>query len=242
MFALVAGSSAFKIAWRVVQLDLISAVMLPTPRSVAICLICFASVALADDFRTIYGKEYKNAKVSRVEPDGIVLSTNSGISKVYFVELSKEVQERFHYDASKAAQFTAATQAAVSENNEAVAKEQASLEQRRKAEIQQQQQANKQQRQVLERQQQIAAQQEQRQLEAQQKQAAKIAAQKKAREQQQRRRRTAGGLGDHWESWKHTTPGGYEEFSGNARMGHYHSESNGPYGGDVHDSLWGPTR
>jgi hypothetical protein len=42
-----------------------------------------ASIALADDFRTIDGKEYKNAKVSRVEPDGIVLLTKSGISKVF---------------------------------------------------------------------------------------------------------------------------------------------------------------
>src|SRR5206468_904872 len=50
-------------------------------------------------------KEYKSAKVSRVEPDGIVLITKSGISKVYFTELPKEVQERFHYDAAKAAAY-----------------------------------------------------------------------------------------------------------------------------------------
>jgi hypothetical protein len=65
----------------------------------------FASIALADDFKTINGKEYKDATVSRVEPDGIVLKTKSGIAKVYFVELPKEVQERFHYNpASVAAQ------------------------------------------------------------------------------------------------------------------------------------------
>ena len=61
-----------------------------------------ASVAVAENFKTINGKEYKNARVSRVEPDGIVLKTKSGISKVYFVELPKDVQERFHYDAPKA--------------------------------------------------------------------------------------------------------------------------------------------
>jgi hypothetical protein len=60
------------------------------------------SVTLAEDFKTISRKEYKNATVSRVEPDDIVLRTKSGISKVYFVELPKEVQERFHYDAAKA--------------------------------------------------------------------------------------------------------------------------------------------
>jgi hypothetical protein len=45
-----------------------------------------ASIVLADDFRTINGKEYKNATVSRVEPDGIVVKTKSGIPKVYFTE------------------------------------------------------------------------------------------------------------------------------------------------------------
>jgi hypothetical protein len=65
-------------------------------------------LALADDFKTIDGKEYKDATVSRVEPDGIVLRTKFGISKVYFVELPKEVQERFHYDPAKATQSRAA--------------------------------------------------------------------------------------------------------------------------------------
>jgi len=57
-----------------------------------------ASLALAEDFKTTNGKEYKNVTVSRVESDGIVLRTKGGISKVYFTELPKEVQQRFHYD------------------------------------------------------------------------------------------------------------------------------------------------
>ena len=59
------------------------------------------SVLLADDFKTINGKEYKDATVSRVEADGIVLRTKTGISKVYFVELPKDVQEKFHYNPAK---------------------------------------------------------------------------------------------------------------------------------------------
>jgi hypothetical protein len=39
------------------------------------------SLALADDLKTINGKEYKNATVSRVEADGIVIKTKSGISE-----------------------------------------------------------------------------------------------------------------------------------------------------------------
>ena len=56
-----------------------------------------ASLVLAEDFKTVSGKIYKDATISRVEGDGIVLKTKTGISKVYFVELPKDVQEKFHY-------------------------------------------------------------------------------------------------------------------------------------------------
>jgi hypothetical protein len=59
------------------------------------------SIALAEDFKTVSGKEYKDATVSRVEADGIVVKTKSGISKIYFVELPKEVQARFGHDPAK---------------------------------------------------------------------------------------------------------------------------------------------
>jgi hypothetical protein len=75
----------------------------------AILATLATSIALADDFKTIDGKEYKNVTVTRVEPDGIVITSKSGISKVYFTELPKEVQERFNYDAEKAAEFTSQT-------------------------------------------------------------------------------------------------------------------------------------
>jgi hypothetical protein len=71
-------------------------------KRLAFLILCFASIAFADDFKTVNGKEYKNATVSRVEPDGIVLITSSGVSKVYFTELPKEVQKRFYYDPGKA--------------------------------------------------------------------------------------------------------------------------------------------
>jgi hypothetical protein len=70
-------------------------------------IVCFASAAFAEDFKTVNGKEYKDATISRVEPDGIVVKTKSGITKVYFAELPKEVQERFHYDPEKATAYTA---------------------------------------------------------------------------------------------------------------------------------------
>jgi hypothetical protein len=70
-------------------------------------ILSFISVALADDFRTLTGKEYKDVIVSRVEPDGIVLTGKAGISKVYFTELPKDVQERFGCDPQKAGDYSA---------------------------------------------------------------------------------------------------------------------------------------
>jgi hypothetical protein len=70
-------------------------------------LLAAAQFAVADDFKTIDGKEYKNVTVSRIAPDGIVLRSKSGISKIYFTELPKEVQERFNYDPSEAAAYSA---------------------------------------------------------------------------------------------------------------------------------------
>jgi hypothetical protein len=69
--------------------------------AVVILAVLFASFALSEDFKTINGKEYKNATISRIEADGIVLRTKTGISKVYFVELPKDVQEKFHYGPAK---------------------------------------------------------------------------------------------------------------------------------------------
>jgi chromosome segregation ATPase len=72
-----------------------------------ILLLSFAAAALSEDFKTVNGKEYKDATVTHVDPDGVVVKTKSGITKVYFSELPKEVQERFHYDSEKAASYSA---------------------------------------------------------------------------------------------------------------------------------------
>ena len=63
--------------------------------TLAILAVLSASLAVAEDFKTISGKIYKDATISRVEADGIVLRTKTGISKVYFIELPKDVQKRF---------------------------------------------------------------------------------------------------------------------------------------------------
>ena len=91
-----------------------------------ILLLSCAAAALSDDFKTLNGKEFKDATITRVEPDGIVVKTKSGMSKVYFAELPKEVQERFHYDPQKASAYSAeqATNYAAYQNQQAEAQRQ----------------------------------------------------------------------------------------------------------------------
>jgi hypothetical protein len=76
-------------------------------RILTFLLVSVTSVVFAEDFKILNGKEYKDATVNRVEPDGIVVTTKSGISKLYFTELPKEVQTRFHYDPQNATAYSA---------------------------------------------------------------------------------------------------------------------------------------
>ena len=65
--------------------------------NVLIVLILSVSVVLADDFRTLDGKEYKDTEVMGVAPGGFMIKTASGeqFSKINSWELPQEVQERF---------------------------------------------------------------------------------------------------------------------------------------------------
>lgn len=72
-----------------------------------VLILSFAPSVFSEDFKTLDGKEYKEATITRVEPDGIVVKTKSGITKVYFAELPKEAQDRFHYDQQKASAYSA---------------------------------------------------------------------------------------------------------------------------------------
>ena len=95
--------------------------------------VCCISIALADDFKTNAGKEYKNVTVSRVEPDGVIVTGKSGISKIYFTELPKDVQQRFGYDPQKAADYSAQQSAGldqVRKEQEAVLRQKAEASQK----------------------------------------------------------------------------------------------------------------
>jgi hypothetical protein len=52
--------------------------MNPRKTIIAILATLSASLALAEDFKTVNGKEYKNATITRVEPDGITVKFSGG--------------------------------------------------------------------------------------------------------------------------------------------------------------------
>jgi len=81
-------------------------------KTLAVLIVCLASVALADDIKTVDCKEYKDVTVKRVEPDGIVITHSVGVAKIPFTELPKDVQKRVGYDAAKIETADAATGAA----------------------------------------------------------------------------------------------------------------------------------
>ena len=74
-------------------------------RMVLVAFLLLAVPLQAEDFKLTTGAEYKNVKVSRVEPDGIVIATDYGVVKLFFAELPKEVQEKYHYDPKAAEAF-----------------------------------------------------------------------------------------------------------------------------------------
>jgi hypothetical protein len=92
------------------NIDRIRRVKCSASRLAILALLSTSSLALAEDFKTVSGRVYKDVTISRVEADGIVLRTKTGISKVYFVELPKDVQERFHYGSATTPTGKAITQ------------------------------------------------------------------------------------------------------------------------------------
>jgi len=92
--------------------------MLTIAMTLIVCAV--TSIALADDFKTNNGKEYKNATVTQVETDGIVVRTKVGISKLYFTELPEDVRKRFQYDPERAAAYAAAQAASIQQANQQI--------------------------------------------------------------------------------------------------------------------------
>ena len=94
--------------------------MIPRLLNIAALVVGLQAACLADDFKTLNGKEYKNFTVTRQEPDGIIIkNAKAGLMlKLYFAELPKEIQERFGYDQAKAVAYQTQQNAALAEAKE----------------------------------------------------------------------------------------------------------------------------
>jgi hypothetical protein len=71
-------------------------------RGCVVLAISIEATASAEDVRTTNGHEYKDAQISRVEPDGIVITHSAGIVKIPFTELPRDSQKKYGYDPEKA--------------------------------------------------------------------------------------------------------------------------------------------
>jgi len=58
------------------------------------------------------GDEYEKLTVSRVEPDGLMVETDTGIRKIPFADLPEKIQKKYGYNPDTAARFAAAVAAA----------------------------------------------------------------------------------------------------------------------------------
>ncbi|MBS0659942.1 MAG: hypothetical protein JSR82_17015 [Verrucomicrobia bacterium] len=84
-------------------------------KRVFLSLLCLATVAASDTYpvlKTNNGTEYRNARVSGVEPDGITIFHAGGVAKILFRELPNALQEKYGYNAAAAAKAEAADRAA----------------------------------------------------------------------------------------------------------------------------------
>ncbi|MFN2542085.1 MAG: hypothetical protein ABR514_07965, partial [Chthoniobacterales bacterium] len=68
----------------------------------AVAVVLVANTILGDEIVTNNGTKYENATVTRIEPDGVTVSYAAGIVKIPFNELSRDLQQKYHYDPAAA--------------------------------------------------------------------------------------------------------------------------------------------
>src|SRR5215203_4760352 len=72
-----------------------------------------------DRLTTMTGKVFDNVTVTAVEPDGLRLRHDAGVSKIAFADLPSSLARQYPHDSKKAAEFAAESEA---RNREAIAR------------------------------------------------------------------------------------------------------------------------
>lgn len=73
-------------------------------------LLAFTATLIAEDIILVNGSVLKNAKITRVEPDGLRVMHADGISKVPHESLPAELKAKYNFDGSKADSFRKQTE------------------------------------------------------------------------------------------------------------------------------------
>lgn len=75
--------------------------------------VTVSAVSSTSVLRDLSGREYRNAKITGKEPDGLMVKHEGGVSKVLFVNLPKEIQDKYEFDPIEAEKFREARAVAV---------------------------------------------------------------------------------------------------------------------------------
>ena len=102
------------------KLGIFSMTVMKTPLTIAL-LALNLHLSVAEDLKTVTGREYKDATISRVEPDGIVIVFSAGIVKIPFTELPLDLQKKYGYNPQGAAKFRAEVARAAAQREQEVA-------------------------------------------------------------------------------------------------------------------------
>lgn len=73
--------------------------------AIALVLTLFVSVCFALDITTRDGTTYRHCDVTRVEPDGIVVTHSEGVARIPFENLPQALQTKYHFDPATVAEY-----------------------------------------------------------------------------------------------------------------------------------------
>lgn len=76
----------------------------------AFLILCAIAISFVNadekmDIKTLTGKTYTGAKITRADPDALTIMHSGGMARVPFTDLPEEIRKKFGYDPEKAAVF-----------------------------------------------------------------------------------------------------------------------------------------
>lgn len=89
--------------------------------------LALTTTVCAEDLLTLSGVTYRQARMVRVEPDGVTWTHSTGMCKVDFTDLPESVCKQYHYSPAKAAAYKSAQISAQQQASERMQKDREAL-------------------------------------------------------------------------------------------------------------------